>query len=35
MESAKETIQLQENSPKNEWQGEECRQDIKKRIQEE
>jgi hypothetical protein len=32
IESAKETIQLQEKSPKNEWWGEECRQDIKKRI---
>jgi len=29
IESAKETIKLQEKSPKNEWWDEECRQTIK------
>ena len=29
IESAKETIKLQEKSPKNEWWDEDCRQTIK------
>jgi len=31
MESAKETIQLQERSPKNEWWDENCKQEIKQK----